>query len=204
MTAPDDTGRDSGAGATATTASNSGVVHSALADSALADSQLADSQEAASDPVTEPPRGGVVDWVLVVLITVLAAWTALLALAFLPLHIGWLPFPISALLGVVAMIAAPRACYALTRSMIAAVLPVAAWFAVSVWLVLTRNPIMPGVPLTVVEGQWRVMVLLGLGSLAAAATIGLLWGDRLRDRLAAERAAAQARDLDPEPVPETR
>ena len=34
------------------------------------------------------------------------------------------------------------------------------------------------------------MVLLGLGSLAAAATVGLIWGDRLRDRIAAQRAAA--------------
>ena len=118
----------------------------------------------------------------------------MLGLAFLPMHIGAVPFPISALLGVGAMILAPRACYRLTGSVLAALLPVAAWFGVSVWLVLSRNTIMPGLPLTVIAGQWRVMVLLGLGSLAAAATLGLIWGDRLRDRLAAERAAAQARD----------
>jgi hypothetical protein len=53
---------------------------------------------------------------------------------------------------------------------------------------------MGGLPVTVINGQWRVMVLLGLGSLAAAATVGLIWGDRLRDRLVAEQAAAQARD----------
>ena len=41
------------------------------------------------------------------------------------------------------------------------------------------------------------MVLLGLGSLAAAATVGLIWGDRLRDRIAAERPAGPV----PEPGP---
>ena len=34
------------------------------------------------------------------------------------------------------MILAPRACYRLTGSLVAALLPVAAWFGVSVWLVL--------------------------------------------------------------------
>jgi len=145
--------------------------------------------------------GTVVDWLLVALITLLAAGAAVLGLAFLPMHIGAVPFPISALLGVGAMILGPRAAYRLTGSVLAAVLPVAAWFAVSVWLVLSRNTMMPGLPLTVIDGQWRVMVLLGLGSLAAAATLGLIWGDRLRDRLAAERAAAQARDDEAEDPP---
>ena len=154
---------------------------------------------AAADGAAEV--GTVVDWLLVALITLLAAGAAVLGLAFLPMHIGAVPFPISALLGVGAMILGPRAAYRLTGSVLAAVLPVAAWFAVSVWLVLSRNTIMPGLPLTVIDGQWRVMVLLGLGSLAAAATLGLIWGDRLRDRLAAERAAAQARDDEAEDAP---
>jgi hypothetical protein len=104
--------------------------------------------------------------------------------AFLPLHLGPVPVPISAVLGVAAMVAAPRACYALTGSLIAAALPVLTWFGVSVWITLSTNTLMPTVSLTVINGQWRVMVLLGLGALAAAATIGLLWGDRLRDRIA--------------------
>ena len=147
--------------------------------------------------------GGVVDWVIVVLITLLTAWTAVLGMAFLPLHIGSIPFPISALLGVAAMVVAPRACYRLTGSLVAALLPVAAWFAVSVWLVLARNSLLGGLPVTVINGQWRVMLLLGLGSLAAAATVGLIWGDRLRDRLAAQQAAAQARDDEWIPDPST-
>lgn len=142
----------------------------------------------------DPPSGTPADWLVVVLITLLTAGTAVLAMAFLPLHIGSIPFPVSALLGVAAMIFAPRACYRLTGSPIAALLPVVAWFGVSVALVLARNRLLNGLPVTVVNGQWRVMVLLGLGSLAAAATVGLIWGDRLRDRLTAERAAAQARD----------
>lgn len=142
----------------------------------------------------EPASGAPVDWLLVVLITALTAWTAAFGIAFLPLYIGSIPFPISALLGVAAMILAPRACYRLTGSLIAALLPVVAWLGVSVWLVLARNNLMNGLPVTVINGQWRVMVLLGLGSLAAAATVGLIWGDRLKDKIAAQRAAAQARD----------
>ena len=116
-----------------------------------------------------------------VLVTLLAGCVAVVGFAFLPWYIGAVPVPISALLGVAAMIAAPRACYALTGSLLAAVLPVLAWFGVSVWIILSTNSLMPTVSLTVVNGQWRVMVLLGLGALAAAATIGLIWGDRLRD-----------------------
>ena len=145
-------------------------------------------------PPAGPAPGAPLDWLVVALITVLTAWAAVIGMAYLPLYIGSIPFPISALVGVAAMILAPRACYRLTGSMIAALLPVVAWFGVSVYLVLARNSLMGGLPVTVVNGQWRVMVLLGLGSLAAAATVGLIWGDRLRDRLAAERAAAQARD----------
>jgi hypothetical protein len=58
-------------------------------------------------------------------------------------------------------------------------------------LVLSRNALI-NLPVTVYQGQWRVMVLLGLGSLAAAATVGLIWGDRLRERIAAERSSATA------------
>ena len=140
---------------------------------------------------TEQKRGELIDWVLVALITLLTAWTAVLGMAFLPLYLGPVPFPVSALLGVGAMILAPRACYGLTGSMLAAAAPVVSWFGVSVWLVLSRNALI-NLPVTVYQGQWRVMVLLGLGSLAAAATVGLIWGDRLRDRIAAQRPSTSA------------
>lgn len=129
-----------------------------------------------------------VDWLLVAFVTLLSAFTALVGVAYLPWYIGPVPMPVSALLGVAAMIMAPRACYRLTGSMVAAVLPVVAWFGVTVWLVLHRNPMMLSQALSVVQGQWRVMVLLGLGSLAAAATLTLLWADRTQARYAGSQA----------------
>ena len=117
----------------------------------------------------------------------------MLGLAFLPLYIGAVPLPISALLGVGAMILGAAGVYRLTGSVLAAA--AAGCGLVRGVGVAGAQPEQPDaeLPLTVIDGQWRVMVLLGLGSLAAAATVGLIWGDRLRDRLAAERAAAQAR-----------
>jgi len=139
----------------------------------------------------QPRRGELIDWVLVALVTLFTAWIAVLGIAYLPLYVGPVPLPISALLGVGAMILAPRACYGLTGSMLAAAAPVVSWFGVSVWLVLSRNALI-NLPVTVYQGQWRVMLLLGLGSLAAAATVGLILGDRLRDRITAERSPAGA------------
>ena len=89
------------------------------------------------------------------------------------------------------MIVGPRTAYRLTGSMLAAFLPAVAWLVVSVWLTLNRNDVMLTAPVTVTSGQWRLMLLLGLGALAAAATLALLSGDRLRDKIArsARRAA---------------
>ncbi len=160
-----------------------------------ADSPVPDDLPDGSVPHPAPVKRSApdaADWLLVVLISVLAGFVALVGLAFLPLYIGSVPFPISALLGVGAMILGPRACYRLTGSLAAAVAPVLVWFAVSVWFVLKYNSVMPTLPLTVIRGQWRVMLLLGFGSLAAAATVGLLWADRLRDRLTAQRTAGQS------------
>ncbi|HEY5877280.1 MAG TPA: hypothetical protein VIU11_00115 [Nakamurella sp.] len=150
----------------------------------------------------QPAVGVFVDWLLVALITLLTGWTALVGLAFLPWHIGPVPMPVSALLGVGAMILAPRTCYRLTGSLVAAWLPVASWFITSVWLVLLRNPMMQGQPVSVAQGQWRVMLLLGFGSLAAAATLTLLWADRTRARYAEPPPAdpLQAAEADEPPV----
>jgi hypothetical protein len=182
-----------------TGAGESGSVADPAADDPAADDPAADDPAAAVPPVVAAAdpvpvtarRGEPIDWVLVALITVLTGWTAIVAIAFLPVYLGPVPLPVSSLLGVGAMILAPRACYGLTGSMLAAVAPVVSWFGVSVWLVLSRNALI-NLPVTVYQGQWRVMVLLGLGSLAAAATVGLIWGDRLRDRIAAERGSARS------------
>lgn len=142
---------------------------------------------------------GALDWLLVVLVTALSGCAALVGVAFLPWHIGPVPMPVSALVGVGAMILAPRACYRLTGSFVAAVLPVACWFVASVWLVLLRNPLMPGQAVSVVQGQWRVMVLLGLGSLAATATLTLVWADRARERYAETPSPVVEPEGDAEP-----
>lgn len=161
-----------------------------------ADPRAVEPDESGADPALgsarPAPRGDLIDWVLVALITLLTGWTAVVGVAFLPWHLGAVPMPVSALLGVAAMILGPRAAYALTGSLAAAALPVASWFLVSVWLVLLRNPMMPTQAVSVVQGQWRVMVLLGLGSLAAAATLTLLWADRTQARYAARRAGPDA------------
>jgi hypothetical protein len=65
-----------------------------------------------------------------------------------------------------------------------------------VWLVLLRNPLMHSQAVTVLQGQWRVMLLLGLGALAAAATLTLLWADRAQARYAAAETPIDDR-LDP-------
>ena len=148
------------------------------------------------------PKAGAepVDWLLVGLISALTGFIALLGLAFLPLYVGSVPLPISVLLGIAAMIVAPRVCYRLTGSLAAAVAPVLVWFAVSVWFVLKYNRLLPMLPLTVVQGQWRVMLLLGLGSLAAAATIGLIWADRLKVRMTGQQAPHPGAAPDPAPL----
>lgn len=150
------------------------------------------------DPAAAPVRA--VDWLLVAFVTLLSAGTALVGVAYLPWHLGSVPMPVSALLGVGAMILAPRACYRLTGSMAAAALPVVVWFGVTVWLVLQRNPMMLSQALSVVQGQWRVMVLLGLGSLAAAATLTLLWAERTQARYARTAADGMARPPGSRPV----
>jgi hypothetical protein len=153
----------------------------------------------------EPPRPGLVDWLLVAFVTLLCALTALVGVAFLPWHIGAVPMPVSALLGIGAMILAPRACFRLTGSLLAAALPVVTWFVVTVWLVLLRNPMMLSQAVSVVNGQWRVMVLLGLGSLAAAATLTLLWAERTQAHYAGTDGdrAAEGAEADEPPVRST-
>lgn len=131
------------------------------------------------------------DWLLVLLITAITGACAALAVFFLPLHLGPVPVPISVLLGAAAVLIGPRACYRLTGSLASAAAPAVAWLIVSVWLVLARSDLYPLVPLTVSNGQWRVFLLLGLGSVSAAATLGLLWAEGVR-RQVADRSAADA------------
>lgn len=134
--------------------------------------------------------GPLVDWALVIWLTLLGAAAALVGMAFLPQYLGAVPLPVSALLGPVVLWWAPRAAYRLTGSMIAAVLPAATWLITAAWLSIGRNGIVPGQPYSVHNGQWRVMVLLGLGVLAGAAALSLVWGDHVRRQVDADPASA--------------
>ena len=136
-------------------------------------------------PSDAAAAGPIADWALVIWLTLLGAATGLVGMAFLPLYVGPVPLPISALLGPIVLWWAPRAAYRLTGSMIAAVLPAAAWLITAAWLSIGRNGIVPGQPYSVHLGQWRVMVLLGLGVLAGAAALSLVWGEHVRTQLAA-------------------
>jgi len=184
--APEPKGTESTASEPTALTDGADAIESTASESTASESTASEST-ASESTATEPPAGRPADWLLVLWLSALSGWAALLGIAYLPLYLGSIPLPISAAIGAAIMWWAPRTCYRLTGSMPAAVLPAAVWFTVSVWLVLARNPIMTGVPLTVVAGQWRVMVLLGLGSLAAAASVGMVWGDRLRDKLATQR-----------------
>lgn len=137
-------------------------------------------------PAVRPGPPGLADWALVIWLTLIGAGAAVVGMAFLPQYIGSVPVPVSVVLGPIVLWWAPRAAYRLTRSMIAAVLPAAAWLLTAAWLSIGRNGIVPGQPYSVHLGQWRVMLLLGLGVLAGAAALSLVWGDHVRSRLAAE------------------
>ena len=109
----------------------------------------------------------VVNAMLVVLLTVLTAVAGVYAVFFLPLNIGVVPVPISALIVAAVVFAAVRLCYSLTGSVLAAAAPAAAWLIVSVVLGTTRTF---GYPLVI--SDWRALTLFGLGALAATVAVG--------------------------------
>ena len=61
--------------------------------------------------------------------------------------------------------------------------PVMAWFLITGWLLVTRNAIYLQLPLVI--GDWRLVLLMGVGGLSAATSIGRLWGDATSARQAA-------------------
>lgn len=155
--------------------------------------------------MASPPPGGpapepVSDWAIVIWIILLAAATALVGTAFLPLYVGSIPLPISVLLGPIVLWWAPRAVHRLTGSVFAAVLPAAAWLITAGWLSIARNGILPGQPYAVHDGQWRVMLLLGLGALTGAAALSLIWGEHVRRQVAASAPARGEAGGEPAPA----
>lgn len=142
-------------------------------------------REQISDPLVLSTRNQprALDWVLVVWMVLLGAAGGVFGFFFLPLWIGSFPLPVSVLVAVAATGLLPRVCYRLTESMAAAVAPVAAWFLMTLVLYLVPNPTYAR-PLRIVSADWRMLLLIGLGCLAGAASLGLLWGDHLRRRMA--------------------
>ena len=118
------------------------------------------------------------DWVLVVLLSGLSGVLALYGVFFLPLYVGSFPLPAVVVAIAAALVVLPRATYRLAARMSAAVAPVIVWFIVSIWLYLTPNTLFQSVPLA--WRGWQFPFLVGVGALAAATSIGLLWGDQLR------------------------
>jgi len=128
-------------------------------------------------PIAEPGVG-VGDWLLVALASAGSGVIALFGVFFVPLYVGAMPLPVVILPVGVALVVLPRMAYRLARRMFAATAPPVVWLAVTVWLNLCDNALYRGAP--VAWQGWQFVLLLGVGSLSAAASVGLLWGDHLR------------------------
>ncbi len=101
----------------------------------------------------------------------LMALVAVLAVFFLPLHAGSVPLPISAVLAAAMLVVVPRACVAATGRVVAAVAPIAVWAVITLGLAIYRSPLYPQVLLIVAD--WRLVLLLGMGGVAAAFSLSL-------------------------------
>lgn len=132
-------------------------------------------------PVVERP-GRPTDWCLVVLLTVLSGVVAVFGIFFLPTYFGAVPIPLVVAFVGGALVVLPRLCYRLTLRMSAAVAPAAGWLVVTVALYLTPNRLYARVPLA--WQGWQILLLLGVGTLVAAASIGLVWADSVRAEVA--------------------
>ena len=133
---------------------------------------------AAAEPVVlptpaSPPTSR--DWLLVTAPTVLSAVVALVAAYYLAWRAGAVPLPVTALGAAAFLFWAPRACFELTHRLWAAAAPALAWFVVTVWMGMSRPELYRNG--TVTAYDWRLWLLLGLGVIAAAWSIGSAWGD---------------------------
>lgn len=127
-------------------------------------------------PVTGPrPRAP--DFLLVALLAVLTASTALFSVFFLPWRIGSVVAPWFLLVGIAVVFWSVKACFRLTGSLWLAALPVAIWLVVCGWLsqavVLGYATMLP---------DWRGQILLVVGALSGAAALGLAWGTKTLER----------------------
>jgi hypothetical protein len=97
---------------------------------------------------------------------------------YLPFYSGSAPLPLVVIAVGAALVVIPRLSYGLTRRMSAAAAPVVVWLAVTIWLYVTSNSLYPEAP--VAWRGWQFALLIGIGSLSAAVSVGLVWGDHLR------------------------
>jgi len=137
------------------------------------------------------PSPAAFDWFLVVLLCVLAAVVAVFGVFFLPAYVGSVPVPAVVVGTSAALVVLPRVSYRLTGRMIAGMAPAAVWFLVSIGLYLTTNALYRGVP--VAWRGWQFYLLIGVGAIAAATSLGLLWSEQLEQELDARIGPAARR-----------
>jgi hypothetical protein len=132
----------------------------------------------AAEPAPAPDRATAADWVLVVLVCVLSAVVAVFGVFFLPAYAGSLPVPAVVVVTSAALAVLPRVSFRLTRGRMAAALaPVVMFFLVTIGLYLTTNPLYRGAAVT--WQGWQFYLLVGLGAIVAAASLGLLWSEQV-------------------------
>lgn len=137
------------------------------------------------------PRPAGLDWFLVALLCVLAAVVGVFGVFFLPAYVGSVPMPVVVVGTSAALVVLPRLGYGLTGRMIAGMAPAATWFVVSIGLYLTPNALYRGVP--VAWRGWQFYLLIGVGAVAAATSLGLLWSGQLERELDARMGPAARR-----------
>lgn len=125
-----------------------------------------------------------------VLLAVLGVLVAVVGVFYLPWWIGPVPVPWSVLPVAAFAWWAPRQGHRLTGSVLGAAVPILVWFAMTVWLSLSRNSLYAGHPVAV--QNWRLYLLVGVGVLVSAWGIGGIWGRATLERAKADRVALQA------------
>ena len=137
-------------------------------------------------------RPGAIDWILVGLLSLLMGVIGVFGVFYLPLYVGSVPVPVSVLPVALGLAVIPRMAYRLTGRMPAALAPVLVWLVVSIVLYGVTNSLYLSVP--VAWRGWQFVLLLGLGALTTAASVGLLWGDHMRAEFDARKLAPPGRD----------
>src|ERR1700712_2949690 len=136
-------------------------------------------------------RPGVLDWIVVALLSLLMGVIGVFGVFFLPWYVGSVPVPVSVLPVAAALAVLPRVAYRLTHRLLAALAPALVWLVVSIGLYATTNSLYLSVPIA--WRGWQFVLLLGLGALTTAASVGLLWGDHMREEFEARQAASTRR-----------